>query len=50
VRAVAVGAACSRSGTVVPAGPVDASEDGIRVVENYVARRIESKTSALIPC
>jgi hypothetical protein len=28
---------------------VDASEDGIRAVKNFVVRRIESKTSALIP-
>jgi hypothetical protein len=50
VRAVAIGAACSRSGAAVPAGPADASEGGIRAAENYVAGRIEPKTSALIPC
>jgi hypothetical protein len=50
VRAVAVGAACSRSGAVVPAGPADASEGGIRAAENCVVREIEPKTSALVSC
>jgi hypothetical protein len=38
VRAVVVGAACSSSGAALPTGPVDASEGGIRVAENYVTR------------
>jgi hypothetical protein len=52
VRAVAVGAACSRSGVVVPAGPADASDGGIRAAENCVVGGggIEPKTSALVPC
>jgi hypothetical protein len=31
-------------------GPANTSEGGIRTVENYVARGIELKTSALISC
>jgi hypothetical protein len=50
VRAAAVDAACSCSGTAVPTGPADASEGEICVAENYVARGIEPKTSVLIPC
>jgi hypothetical protein len=50
VRAVAVDAACSHSGAAVPAGPMDASEGGIRAAKNYVVEEIESKTSALVPC
>jgi hypothetical protein len=38
VRAVIVGAACSRSGAAVPVGPADASEGGIRVAKNCVVR------------
>jgi hypothetical protein len=38
VRAVAVGAACSRSGVAVPTDPTDASEGEIRAAENYVVR------------
>jgi hypothetical protein len=34
---VAVGAVCSRSGAAMPAGPIDASEGGIRAAENCVA-------------
>jgi hypothetical protein len=37
MRAVAVGAACSRSGVAVPTGPADASDGGIRAAKNYVA-------------
>jgi hypothetical protein len=37
VRAAAVGIACSRSGMVVPIGPTDDSEGGIRATENCVA-------------
>jgi hypothetical protein len=36
VRAAAVDAACSHSGAAVPAGPMDASEGGIRAAKNYV--------------
>jgi hypothetical protein len=53
MRAVAVGAACSLSGAVVPADPVNISEGGIHVVENYMAAGkggIEPKTLVLIPC
>jgi hypothetical protein len=46
---MAVDAASSRSGAAVPVGPMDASEGGIRVADNYVAGGIEPKTSALIP-
>jgi hypothetical protein len=38
VRAAVVGAACFRSDVTVPVDPADASESGIRVKENYVAR------------
>jgi hypothetical protein len=38
VRATAIGIACFRSDVTVPVGPADASESGIRVKENYVAR------------
>jgi hypothetical protein len=48
VRVVAVGAVCSRSVAVVPAGPADASESGICAAENYVVGGIETNTSALI--
>jgi hypothetical protein len=34
---MAIGVACSRLGMVVPAGPVDTSEGGIRAAKNYVA-------------
>jgi hypothetical protein len=37
VRAAAIGAAYSRSGTAVPADPADASEDGICAAKNCVA-------------
>jgi hypothetical protein len=37
VRAAAVDAACTCSGAVMPAGPADASEGGIRAAKNYVA-------------
>jgi hypothetical protein len=37
VRAVAVGAACSHSGAVLPAGPAVVSEGEIRATENCVA-------------
>jgi hypothetical protein len=50
VWAAAVGAACSRSGAAVAAGPVDASEGGIHATKNCVAGGIEPKTSALLPC
>jgi hypothetical protein len=48
VRAAANGAACSRSGAAVPAGPADASEGGISAAKNCVAGGIEPKTSALV--
>jgi hypothetical protein len=37
VRAVAVGAGCSRSGAAVPVGSADASEGEIRAAKNCVA-------------
>jgi hypothetical protein len=43
-----VDAVCSYLCVVVTVGPTDAGEDGIRVAKNYVAGKIELKTSALI--
>jgi hypothetical protein len=34
-----VGDVCSRSDVVMPVGPTDASDGGIRAVKNYVIRR-----------
>jgi hypothetical protein len=50
VRVMTVGAACSRSGVVVPADSADANDGGIRAAKNYVTGGIESKTSALVSC
>jgi hypothetical protein len=37
LRVTVVGVACSRSGATVSAGPTNASDGGIRAIENYVA-------------
>jgi hypothetical protein len=40
MRAAAVGAVCSYSGTTVPVGPRDVSEGEIRTTKNYVTEKI----------